>query len=74
MLSSYTNTEFVLRCVRAGANGYVLKQASPDEFVQAIETVNAGQPFFSPDLARAALSQLVRRNGAGPDTSRPDRS
>ena len=42
MLSTHTNTEFVLRCVQAGANGYVLKQASPEEFVQAIETVNAG--------------------------------
>ena len=67
MLSTHTNTEFVLRCVRAGANGYVVKQASPDEFVQAIETVNAGQPFFSPDLARAALNQMVRGNGQGPD-------
>lgn len=62
MLSAHTNTEFVLRCVRAGANGYVLKQASPDEFVQAIETVNAGEPFFSPDLARAALNQMVHGN------------
>ena len=38
MLSMHTNTEFVLRCVQAGAAGYVLKQASPDEFVQAIES------------------------------------
>ena len=69
MLSTHTNTEFVLRCVQAGANGYVLKQASPDEFVQAIETVNAGESFFSPDLARAALNQIVRGNGRGPDPS-----
>ena len=65
MLSTHTNTETVLGCVRAGANGYVLKQASPDEFVQAIETVNAGQPFFSPDVARATLNQMVRGNGQG---------
>jgi two-component system nitrate/nitrite response regulator NarL len=69
MLSTRTNTEFVLRCVRAGANGYVLKQASPDEFVQAIETVNAGVSFFSPSLARTALSEMVRSNGQGPDPS-----
>ena len=67
MLSTHTNPEFVLRCVRAGADGYVLKQASPDEFVQAIETVNAGEPFFSPDLARAALNQMVQGNGQGPE-------
>jgi two-component system nitrate/nitrite response regulator NarL len=67
MLSTHTNPDFVLRCVRAGASGYVLKQASPDEFVQAIEMVNAGEPFFSPDLARAALTQMVGSNGEGPE-------
>jgi two-component system, NarL family, nitrate/nitrite response regulator NarL len=67
MLSTHTSTEAVLRCVRAGANGYVLKQASPDEFVRAIETVDAGQSFFSPDVAHAALNQMVRGTGQGPD-------
>ena len=67
MLSSQTNPEFVLRCVQAGASGYVLKQASPDEFVQAIETVNAGEPFFSPDLSRAAISAMAQGNRQGPN-------
>jgi len=67
ILSAHTDTEFVLRCARAGANGYVLKQASPDEFVQAIEAVNAGQSFFSPNVARFALNQFVRGSGPGPD-------
>ena len=69
MLSMHTSTEFVLRCAQSGANGYILKQASPDEFVQAIETVHAGQPYFSPDVARVALNQLVRGKGQGPDAS-----
>jgi two-component system, NarL family, nitrate/nitrite response regulator NarL len=69
MLSGHTNAEFVLRCAQSGANGYVLKQASPQEFVQAIETVYAGQPFFSPEVARVALNQLVRGKGPGPDPS-----
>jgi len=37
--------------------------------VQAIEAVNAGQPFFSPEAARVALDQLVRGNGQGSDPS-----
>ena len=69
MLSGYTNTELVLRCARAGARGYILKQASPEEFLQAIEKVNAGQPFFSPDIAIVALSRLVCPKGGGPDPS-----
>ena len=67
MLSTHTQSEFVLRCVRAGASGYVLKQASPEEFIQAVETVHAGEPFFSPELARAALNKMVQGNGQGPD-------
>ena len=66
LLSTHTEGEFVLRCIQAGANGYVLKQASPEEFVQAIETVHSGAPFFSPEVARVALNQMVRGNGQGP--------
>ena len=69
MLSMHTNAEFVLRCAQSGANGYILKQASPDEFVQAIETVNGGQPFFRPDIARVALDRLVGVKGRRGDLS-----
>jgi two-component system, NarL family, nitrate/nitrite response regulator NarL len=69
MLSSSLSTEFVMRCAQSGASGYILKQASPDEFIQAIETVHAGQHFFSPDVARIALNQMVRGNQQGPNPS-----
>jgi two-component system, NarL family, nitrate/nitrite response regulator NarL len=69
MLSSNINAEFMLRCAHSGANGYIVKQASPDEYVQAIETVHAGQPFFSPDVARVALNQMVRGQAQGPSPS-----
>ena len=63
ILSMHDTTEYMLRCVQAGAHGYVLKQASPDEFARAIETVNAGDSFFSPELAHAALNQMVLGTG-----------
>jgi two-component system, NarL family, nitrate/nitrite response regulator NarL len=69
MLSSNVNAEFMLRCAHSGANGYLVKQASPSEYVQAIETVHAGKPFFSPDVARVALNQMVRGKEQGPDPS-----
>jgi DNA-binding NarL/FixJ family response regulator len=67
ILSTHTGAEYMLRCSQAGAKGYLLKQASPDEFAQAVETVNAGQAFFSPEIARVALNHLVRGNGQGPN-------
>ncbi len=67
ILSTNNSTEFVMRCAQAGANGYVLKQGSPDDFVLAIETVNSGKPFFSPEVARVALNRMVRGCVGGPD-------
>jgi two-component system, NarL family, nitrate/nitrite response regulator NarL len=69
LLSMHNNAEFVLRCTKSGAKGYILKQASPDEIVRAIETVNAGQPFFSPDVARVALNEIIRGKEQGPNAS-----
>ena len=67
ILSMHATTDYMMRCVQAGARGYVLKQASTEEFMRAIETVSAGESFFSPDLARVALNRLVRGHGSGPD-------
>jgi DNA-binding NarL/FixJ family response regulator len=69
MFSMHTNTDFVLRCAQSGAHGYILKQAAPDDLVRALETVHAGQPYFSPEVARVALNQLVRGNAQGGELS-----
>lgn len=63
VLSMHSNTECVLRIIQSGARGYVLKEATTDELVRAIETVNKGEAFFSPEVARAALNQYVRGGG-----------
>jgi len=63
ILSMHSNTEYVLRIIQSGARGYVLKEASPEELVKAIEIVEGGESFFSSDVARAALNQYVRGNG-----------
>jgi two-component system nitrate/nitrite response regulator NarL len=63
ILSMHLNKEYVLRLVQAGVRGYVLKDTSPDELVRAIESVNAGEVFFSPQVARMALNQYVTDAG-----------
>ena len=59
VLSMQGNRENVLPIIRAGARGYVLKDTPPSELILAIETVHAGQAFFSPSVARIALNQFV---------------
>jgi len=50
ILSAHDNDEYVSQVVRSGANGYVLKDTSPEELYAAIRTVNAGHRFFSRSL------------------------
>jgi two-component system response regulator NreC len=63
MLSVYDNTEFVLEAVRAGADGYLLKDSSPSELRAAIRKVVAGESAFSAAAARQ-LNMALREEEA----------
>ena len=67
ILTMHQGAEYLPRVLQSGARGYLLKEASPEELVKAIETVNAGECFFSPEIARLALNQFVGGSGPGPD-------
>jgi DNA-binding NarL/FixJ family response regulator len=58
MLTMYDDDESILGAVRAGALGYVLKGAAPDDLLRAIAAVAAGEAIFGPGLARQALQAL----------------
>ena len=59
ILSMQSNRDAVLRIIKAGARGYVLKDAPTEELVHAIETVYAGEAHFSGPVAKIALNQYV---------------
>jgi two-component system nitrate/nitrite response regulator NarL len=63
VLSVHSNKEYVFRIIQAGAHGFISKEAPPGELLRAIESVFAGEPFFSPEIARAALNQIVTSGG-----------
>jgi two-component system nitrate/nitrite response regulator NarL len=63
VLSMHNNREYIFRIIQAGAHGYVSKEAKPEELLRAIESVFDGDTFFSPEIARAALNQLVSSGG-----------
>ena len=52
MLSMHSDERYVLRAVKAGARGYLLKNSAGDELIQAIHAVQKGLAFFSPAVAR----------------------
>jgi len=60
MLSMYSDEAYVTRALQAGATGYMLKDSAGKDLLKGIETVAAGQSFFSPAVARLMLDDYVR--------------
>jgi DNA-binding NarL/FixJ family response regulator len=61
ILSMHGDETYVLRCLRAGARGYVLKESAESELIGAIRAVTAGRSFFSPKVCRVLQSEHVDR-------------
>jgi two-component system, NarL family, response regulator LiaR len=51
VLTTYATDEFIFKALRAGAQGYLLKDASVDELLGAIRSVHAGQTLLAPAVA-----------------------
>src|SRR5437660_12575162 len=64
MLSAYADDERVLHGIQAGAVGYVVKDATPEEFVKIIRATQEGLEIASPYLANLHPVVLARLQGA----------
>lgn len=58
VLTTFDDADAFLAAVRAGARGYLLKDASPEELGQAIRAVAAGETWFKPAVSEAVLRGL----------------
>jgi len=61
VLSMHADEGYVLRALKAGARGYLLKESPEADFIQAIRTVSAGKAFFSPTVSRMLVEDYVRQ-------------
>ena len=62
MLSMHESEEYVLKSIKAGADGYLLKGSSKEEFLKAVHTVANGGKYFSGDISSILISQLSHPN------------
>ena len=62
MLSMHVNPEYVMRSFGAGARGYVVKDAGPEELTLAIRAVMAGQRYVSPSATGSLVDGLSRKD------------
>src|SRR5581483_4570112 len=59
-------TTYDLDAFRAGASGFLLKTAPPDQLVGAVRTVHSGEALLAPASTRRLIEQFARQSGAAP--------
>jgi len=62
VLTAYDDDPYVKAVVQAGANGYVLKTASPSEIIQAVRDVHEGRSALDPTITRKLMSHIAARH------------
>jgi two-component system, NarL family, response regulator LiaR len=60
VLTAHTEESPLIAALRAGALGYVRKDADPEIFLEAVRSVAAGRPFYDPAAAGSFLQSLAR--------------
>jgi two-component system, NarL family, response regulator LiaR len=73
MLTSFPADERVVEAMRAGAAGYLLKDAQPSELLAAIRSAHAGGAPLHPDAAARVLGELRRPQTAAPELTARER-
>ena len=67
ILSVHANEEYVIRALRAGACGYLIKEDAVSELKAAIRVVTSGELYFSPRISKDAIKKYLERVGADYD-------
>lgn len=61
ILTIHESKGYVYQMIRAGANGYVLKNAGKEELFAAVRAVISGEPFFSPGISKLIIDEFIER-------------
>ncbi|CAN5159192.1 response regulator transcription factor [soil metagenome] len=61
ILTTFDLDEYVYAALRAGASGFLLKDAPPEELVHAIRVVHRGDALLAPSVTRRLVQELMRR-------------
>jgi two-component system response regulator NreC len=61
MLSMHSDESYVLRALKAGAKGYLLKDSAEADLIRAVRAVAEGKSFFSPAVSKVLLDDYVRK-------------
>jgi DNA-binding NarL/FixJ family response regulator len=71
ILSMHSNEEYVAQALKAGASGYLLKDAATAELEMALKSVAMGQFYLSPAISRQVVDNLLHGGPSGLDVLTP---
>lgn len=60
ILSMHSDEGYVLRALKAGAKGYLVKDSAEGDLIEAIKAVSEGKAFFSPEISKMLAEDYVR--------------
>ncbi len=61
ILSVHSDEAYILRALKAGARGYLLKDSAEQDLIQAVRIVAAGKAYFSPAVSKVLADDYVRQ-------------
>jgi len=65
ILTTFETDEYVYQALRAGASGFLVKDAEPEELIRAVRVVHRGEALLSPSVTRRLIASLASRAPAG---------
>lgn len=73
VVSMYPEDQYAIRCLRAGALGYLNKAADPAELINAIRTLMQGRKYVTPEVAQKLVDSLLAPDDEDPHMSLSER-
>jgi DNA-binding NarL/FixJ family response regulator len=71
ILTTFEQDDYIFGALRAGASGFLLKRTRPEDLIEAVHTVAAGDSLLSPSVTRRVIDRMAQQ--PAPDASKGER-
>ena len=66
VLTTFNREDYLFAALEAGASGFLLKNSSPEQLIEAVQVVARGDALLSPDVTRRVIEAVASRASAAP--------
>jgi DNA-binding NarL/FixJ family response regulator len=74
ILTTFETDEYVYQALRAGASGFLVKDAEPEEIIRAVRVAHRGEALLSPSVTRRLISSFASQAASAPGRPPADRT